>query len=184
MPRTAPLNPSRTQLLVVDLQEALLPHIHEHEKVIAQTVRMVKVAVELEIPVTISEQNPGRLKRTPTAVVMADPNATRLEKMTFSVLRDETARGHLNERMRPDVLIVGIETQVCIQQTAFDLLEAKLNPYVLADAVGSRRVLDRDVALQRMAASGVVVTTVEAAIFEMLERAGTEQFRRVLPLLK
>jgi len=182
--RTRPLSAAHAQLLVVDLQEGLLPQIHEQETVIAQTVRMVRAAVELEIPVTISEQNPSRLGRTLSAVLVAAPNATRIEKMTFSVLRDEQARAHLVEQLRPDVLLVGIETHVCVQQTAFDLLEAKLNPYVLADAAGSRRLLDHETALRRMSAAGVVVTTVEAAIFEMLERAGTDLFRRLLPLLK
>jgi nicotinamidase-related amidase len=107
-----------------------------------------------------------------------------LEKMTFSAFRDEAMRERIASLQRPFALIAGVETHVCVQQTAIDLINAHMQPVILADAVGSRRPADRDVALDRMRAAGAIVTTVEAAIFEMLDRAGTDLFKRMLPLVK
>ena len=93
-------------------------------------------------------------------------------------------RERLTSLLRPQVLLVGIETHVCVQQTALDLLEMKMQPFVLADAVGSRRPTDYAVALERMRAAGVTVTTVESAIFELVHEAGTPDFKKILPIVK
>ncbi len=178
------LEAQKAQLLVVDLQEKLLPHIAEHETVISQVVRMVRAARELELPITVSEQYPEGLGRTPAAVLVAAEGAARLEKLTFSLWQDEPLRERLLLLARPQVLLVGIEAHVCVQQTAFDLLETQMVPFILADAVGSRRALDRDIALDRMRSAGLAVTTVESAIFEMLDQAGTELFKRILPIVR
>jgi nicotinamidase-related amidase len=115
---------------------------------------------------------------------VAAEGASRLEKLAFSLWQDEPIREHLLSLARPHILLVGIETHVCVQQTAFDLLETQMTPLVLADAVGSRRPLDRDIALERMRSAGIGVTTVESAIFEMLDQAGTELFKRILPIVR
>jgi len=178
---------ARTQLLVVDVQENLLPHVAEHENVLAQCVRMIRAAVVLELPITLSEQYVRGLGATRAEILAAAGEAgryERIEKLTFSVLRHDALRQRLVALGRPQVLIVGIEAHVCVQQTALDLLELGLQPVVLADAVGSRRPADRAVALERMRSAGVTVTTVEAAIFELLERAGTELFKRMLPIVR
>ena len=114
----------------------------------------------------------------------AAPNCRRIEKMTFSVFRHAPLRERIVSLDRPQVLLAGVESHVCVQQTALDLLVHGLEPYVLADAVGSRRPGDYSVALDRLRAAGAVVTTVEAAIFELLERAGTELFKRMLPVVR
>jgi nicotinamidase-related amidase len=85
---------------------------------------------------------------------------------------------------RPQVLVVGVETHVCVRQTALDLLAARMQPVLLADAVGSRRAGDREVALDGLRSAGVAVTTVEAAIFDLLVRSGTELFKRILPIVR
>lgn len=174
----------QAQLLVIDLQQKLLPHIADQELVIAQTIRMLRAARELALPITLTEQYPEGLGRTPRAVLAAAEGATRLEKTAFSAWREEPVRRHLLSLSRPQVLLCGIETHVCVQQTALDLAAAGLTPLVLADAVGSRRPLDREVSLGRMRAAEVTVTTVESAIFELLERAGTDVFKRILPIVR
>lgn len=174
----------RAQLLVVDIQEKLLPHIAEHERVVAQAARITRAAAALAVPVTVSEQYPQGLGPTTPALNAAAEGAARATKMTFSFCADEACRRRLVEVGRPQVLLVGIETHVCVLQTALELLEMQMEPIVLADAVGSRRVLDWQIALERMRAAGVIVTTVESAIFEMVHASGTELFKRVLPLVK
>jgi isochorismate hydrolase len=104
--------------------------------------------------------------------------------MTFSFCKDSECLEQIAGLFRPQVLLVGIEAHVCVQQTALDLVSLKMQPIVLADAVGSRRPLDYEVALRRMAAAGAIVTTVEAAIFELAQKAGTPLFKRLLPLVK
>ena len=178
------LDADKAQLLVVDLQEKLLPHIADHESIMAQSVRMIRAARELGLPITLTEQYPEGLGQMRSTVTDAVDRAPPLQKVTFSVWQDADCRERLQELIRPQVLLAGIEAHVCVQQTAFDLREARLLPFVLADAVGSRRRFDRDVALDRLRAAGVGVTTVESAIFEMLARAGTDLFKRILPIVR
>ena len=184
MPRVPRIDGRKAQLLVVDLQEKLLPQITDRESVISQSVRIIRAVRELKLPITLTEQNPDGLGRTAAAVADAAGSTDPFRKMTFSVWQDAGCRERLLEPRRPQVLLVGIEAHVCVQQTAFDLLEAELVPFVLADAVGSRRPSDREVALGRLRAAGIGVTTVESAIFEMLDRAGTELFKRILPIVR
>lgn len=183
-PFASRLDASRAQLLVVDVQERLLPHIDGHDEVVAQCIRMLRAAAQLGLPTTVSEQHPRGLGRTHTGVADAAADARRVEKMTFSVCRTPAALEALRSAGRPQVVLVGVEAHVCVQQTALDLVAEGLSPFVLADAVGSRRTRDRDVALARLAHAGVTVTTVEAAIFELLVEAGTPLFKRVLGLVK
>jgi nicotinamidase-related amidase len=184
MPPVPRIDADRAQLLVVDVQETLLPHITDHETVVAQSVRAIRAARELGLPITLTEQYPRGLGHTDTAVAEAAAGCNLFEKTAFSAWQDSACREHLLALARPQVLLVGIETHVCVQQTAFDLLAAELFPFVLADAVGSRRPIDRDAALDHQRAAGVNVTTVESAIFEMLDRAGTELFKRLLPIVR
>lgn len=171
-------------MLVVDIQERLLPHIHDHEQVVAQAELMIRAAAVLDIPVTVSEQYPRGLGPTNPRILAAAEGAARAEKMAFSFCAEEACRQRLSSVLRPHVLLVGIETHVCVQQTALDLLEMQMHPFVLADAVGSRRPLDYSTALDRMRAAGAVVTTVESAIFQLVGRSDTDLFKRVLPLVR
>jgi len=172
------------QLLVIDIQERLLPFIENREMVVTQAERMIRAARALEIPVTLSEQYVKGLGATVPPIAQAAQEVPRFEKLTFSFVAHEPGRKHLSAVLRPQVLLVGIETHVCVQQTALDLLEMQMQPVVLADAVGSRRTLDYQVALDGMRTAGVLVTTVESAIFQLVRAAGTEQFKRILPLVK
>lgn len=178
------LNREQAQLLIVDIQERLLPHIHLHEAVVAQAVRMTRAAHALELPVTVSEQYPEGLGATTPAVSEAAADAPRCTKMTFSFCTDAACRERITSVTRPQVLLVGIETHVCVQQTALDLLEMGMQPIVLADAVGSRRPLDYDIAIARLRHAGAIVTTVESAIFQFVQESGTPLFKKVLPLVK
>jgi isochorismate hydrolase len=178
------LSAERAQLLVVDIQERLLPRIDGHESMTAQTVRMLRIAREMGLPITVSEQNPQGLGPTVAPIRDAAGDVRVLRKKAFSVCGEAECLEALRHFGRAQVLLVGIETHVCVQQTALDLLCSGFEPFVLADAVGSRTALDREVALERMARAGVVVTTVESAAFDMLRTYDSELFKRVLPHLR
>ena len=172
------------QLLVIDFQERLLPSIDDRAAILAQAERMIRAAVALDLPITVSEQYPRGLGATAPSILAATPNAARLEKMTFSLCADAACRRRISEVLRPQVLIVGIETHVCVYQTALDLLAMQLRPIVLADAVSSRRPLDGAIALDGLRAAGAGVTTVESAIFQLVHEAGTDRFQRILPIVR
>jgi nicotinamidase-related amidase len=184
MPHTLRLDINHAQLVVVDMQERMLPHVADQEAVIAQTVRMIRAAQVMELPITLTEQYPQGLGQTDARVLEALGEVERFKKQTFSAYAEPRCKERLVSLMRPQVMLVGVETHVCVRQTALDLLEARMRPVVLADAVGSRRPTDRQEALDGLRAAGVPVTTVEAAIFDLLVRSGTELFKRILPIVR
>lgn len=171
-------------LLVVDMQARLMPHIADHERIQQQSLRMIRAARELGLPVMVSEQYREGLGATVAEILSAAGDAPVLEKLAFSVWGDAAARERVESLRRRQILVVGIETHVCVQQTVLDLLRSGFSPVVLADAVSSRRVLDREIAFSRMQHAGAVVTSVESAIFELTREAGTELFKRILPIVR
>lgn len=170
-------------LLVIDVQEKLLPAMRESESCLANVRKMVQAAQTLAVPVIVTEQYPAGLGPTCASIRDALGDARGIEKMRFSACVEATT-ARLRELDRRQVIVVGIETHVCVQQTVLDLLRLDYNPYVCADAVSSRNAIDRDTALARMRQAGAVITTTESAIFELLGEAGTSQFRQVLKIVK
>ncbi|MFI5379181.1 MAG: hydrolase [Tepidisphaerales bacterium] len=172
-----------TVLLVIDVQERLLPAIHESEQCAANVRKMIDAAKVLGVPLIVTEQYPAGLGPTCASIREALGDEKAIEKMRFSACVEATT-ARLGELDRRQVLVVGIEAHVCVQQTVLDLLRLDYNPYVCADAVSSRRAIDRDTALARMRQAGAIITTSESAIFELLGEAGTNQFKQVLKIVK
>jgi nicotinamidase-related amidase len=177
------LSAEQAVLLVVDLQEKLLPAMDRADDCISAAVKMIRAAQVLELPILLTEQYPAGLGRTCAAVRQLLGETAAIEKMRFSACVDEVMH-RLTALKRRQVVVVGIEAHVCVQQTVLDLLRAGYPTWVCADAVSSRRTLDRDIAFQRMRQAGAIVTTTESVTFEMLIEAGTEQFRQVLRIVK
>jgi len=171
-------------LLVVDIQEAFEGHINELDRIIERSKIMIQVARLLKVPMVITEQYPKGLGRTlgPIREVLGDCHY--YDKVTFSCCQDDSIQKALQNANRPQVLIVGIETHVCIMQTAYDLLAMHFLPYLAVDAVGSRRESDCQVALQRLQQDSVVLTTTEAAIFELTGSAKHPAFKKISKLVK
>ena len=178
------LTVEKSVLLVVDIQEAFEGHISELERVIERSKLMIHAAKLLEAPIVVTEQYPQGLGRTLGPIQEALGDCHYYDKFTFSCCRDDSIQKALQNTNRPQVLIVGIETHVCIMQTAYDLLAMQMQPYIVVDAVGSRRESDRQVSLQRLQQDGVVLTTTEAAIFEMTGSAKHPAFKKISKLVK
>lgn len=180
----AHLDLMHAQVLVVDMQCHVLPQIDRAIRVVAAAQKALRAARELGLDITISEQTPEKLGATHPLITEAAGVEPQIEKKTFSVVADDAAREILTEHLRPHVLIMGVEAHVSVQQTALDLLEMQMQPMVLADAVGSQHAFDREMSLDYLRSVGVGVTTVDAAIFALLHSAGTERFRKLMPLIK
>lgn len=187
MPTTpARLRSDDTILLVVDLQERLLPAIRDGDAVVESAVRLMRAARVLGVPMIVTEQYRKGIGRTvaPVCEAVGESAPPPFEKLAFSVCGCAEALAALRAAERCAVLVVGIEAHVCVQQTVLDLLALGYHTFVCADAVGSRRPFDRDTAISRMRQAGAVITTTEAAIFELLGRAGTDAFKQILPIVR
>jgi nicotinamidase-related amidase len=165
-----------SRLLVVDVQEGFRPYPC-FAAVAAAVAKLVEGARLLGVPVLASEQYPKGLGHTAPEVGL--DGEQRIEKTVFSAVRAEG----FDLGSAGQALVCGIEAHVCVSQTVHDLLERGLEVHVPADAVGSRHEQDGVRALERMERAGAVVTTVEAALFELLERAGTPEFKAVQKLI-
>lgn len=165
-------------LLVIDLQERLLPAIDSNETVLANATWMVDLAQTLEIPVLATEQYPRGLGLTEAGLRAQLPEGSILAKTHFSALGDG-ALLQLKETERKQWIVVGVETHVCVQQTVLDLLTIGRQVFVVDEAVGSRRPRDKELALQRMQQNGAEIVSREMVAFEWLEQANTPVFRDV-----
>jgi isochorismate hydrolase len=178
----------KSQLLIVDVQEKLLPAMADPERVVASCVRLVKGAHTLGIPITYSEQYPRGLGPTvePLRAALEYAGAV-IEKVEFSCLKSDALRERLHElrrQGRPQVVIGGIEAHVCVAQTAIDLEEQGFEAFVVADAVSSRAKTSRRLALARLAKSGADIVDSEMVLFEWLGKAGTPEFKALQALVK
>ena len=172
------IDADRSLLLVIDLQEKLLPAIHDHERVAADVLWLVRAAQRIGVPVAATEQYPRGLGRTAKAIRDLLPEDAVATKNHFSCVAAQCL-GALPGADRPQVVIAGAEAHVCVLQTALELLEEGKEIYVVADGVGSRRPADRDFALSRMRQEGARIVTREMVVFEWLGEAGTALFKDV-----
>jgi len=171
-----------TALVVIDLQEKLLPSIPLGKRVVWNVRRLIDAAGILGLPVVASEQYPQGLG--PTVAEVASRLAERPAKLCFSCRELAGLFADLRQRHIEKLLLCGIETHVCVQQSALDLMAGGWRIYVAVDAVGSRFDLDHQIALRRMESSGAVLTTTEAALFEWCEAAGTPEFKQISRLVR
>jgi nicotinamidase-related amidase len=171
------LNRDRAALVVVDVQEGFRPY--ESFAVVADAcAKLVQAARILDVPRVVSEQYPKGLGHTAPEVGLEEDEQV-IEKTVFSAARAEG----FDLGGRDQVVVCGIETHVCVSQTVHDLLDRGIEVHVPADAVGSRHQIDYERGLERLERASAVVTTVEAALFELLERAGTPEFKAVQKLI-
>ena len=186
MLRPDQLDIERAMVLVIDVQEKLLPLIVGGERVIAAGRKLLDGAAVFELPVLVTEQYPKGLGPTHATIraALAPSRAKVLEKPTFSAWADTKIRAALLALDRPQIIVTGIETHVCVQQTALDLRSRDYDVFVCADAAGSRGRVDHDVALDRMRQAGVFVTTVESVLFELCQRCDTARFKNMLEVIK
>jgi nicotinamidase-related amidase len=174
--------PEDTALLVIDVQEKLLPLIRGGRRVVWNIRRLVDGAKILGLPVVGTEQYPHGLGKT--IPELAELLGELPDKLSFSCLGCPDIFKKLRERDIYKILAVGIEAHVCVLQTVLDLMADGWDVYVAADAVGSRFGIDYQTALRRMESSGAMLTTTEAALFEWCRVADTPQFKQISRLAR
>lgn len=173
------LDTQKTGLLVIDMQERLMEVVPNRAAVLDRAARMVAFARVLGLPICVTEQNPQRLG--PTVQELRNPLGETYfpeRKMAFSACEC------LPKDHRRTMLVVGIETHICVRQTVLDLHDTAVYSYVLADACGSRRQQDHNVALAELRHGDISVSTVESVCFELLGSAEHPKFRDALSVLK
>jgi nicotinamidase-related amidase len=170
------LERDRAVLVIVDVQEGFRSY-ESFPGVASACAKLLEAARILQVPALASEQYPKGLGHTAPEVGLRD--VRRIEKTVFSAARAEG----FDLGSADQAIVCGIEAHVCVSQTVHDLLADGLEVHVPADAVGSRHPLDYQRGLERMERAGAVVGTVEAALFELLERAGTPELKAVQKLI-
>jgi nicotinamidase-related amidase len=179
---TTLLKRENAALLVIDVQKRINAVMADQGHLPRLEV-LIEACREIGVPVLASEQYPQGLGPTVDSLrnFLGDDLPA---KLTFSCVRDDGLRKLVGVSGRKQIIVTGIETHVCVLQTALDLLEAGYDVFVPHDAVNSRRPADKEWALHRMASAGAIITSTESALFELLERCDTSDFKTVAKLIK
>jgi nicotinamidase-related amidase len=172
-----------TAVLVVDVQERLIPLIPGYRRLIWNIRRLLDGALALGLPRLATEQYPRGLGHTVAELASRLPTPI-AEKSRFSCRECSELFSGLAEQGIDKILVAGIEAHVCVQQTVHDLLAQGFRIYVAVDAIGSRFALDKEIALRRLESIGATLTTTEAALFEWCEFSGTPEFKTISNLVK
>ena len=171
-------------VIVIDVQTKLLPAMPDPRELCRRAGSFVAAARLMELPITVTQHYTRGLGPTHSEILGVAGDCEPIEKISFSCCGCAEFAARVEQVGRRQVILLGLETHICVAQTALDLLHRGYQAYVLADAVASRRDIDRDAAIDRLRRAGVIVTTTEAAAYELLEVAGTELFKNALAFFK
>jgi nicotinamidase-related amidase len=166
-------------LLIIDVQEKLTPLVLNHEKLVQNCQWLMRLAHELEVPIQVTEQYPKGLSKTVPSLRNESVSAIYSEKVFFSCASEPNCLETLNHIGREEIVIAGIETHVCVMQTAIELQTMGKNVFVVVDAASSRHEMDHRYGLKRMKAAGVTLVTKEMVFFEWIRCAGTPRFKEL-----
>ena len=181
------LDAAKSTLLLIDMQERLLPAMAGGEAVMNRCRILAKAAKVLGIPMAVSEQYPKGLGHTVPGLREEIGNAPVFAKLAFSGWRDAALKAHLighHEENRPLIVIAGIEAHVCVLQTAVDLAAAGFGVFAVADAMAARTPSSAALAHDRMRQNGIAIVNTEMVVFEWLKQAGTAEFKALSGLVR
>lgn len=178
------LKKETTALIVIDMQERILPVIRNHEMVTENTIKLIKGFKVLNLPVYYTEQYPKGLGHTSQKILRELDGLNAVQKMSFSCSGAENLYDELKAKQLKQIVVCGIESHVCVQQSVLDLLVNNFQVNLIADAVSSRKEIDYNIALDRMRINGAEITTTESVLFELLEVCGTPEFKEVSKIVK
>jgi len=172
------VSPKVNALLIIDAQEKIIRPIFNNDSIIKNIKKLISAYQILEENIFISEQNPMKLGATIPAL-LPKVGFKKIEKMEFSLAKIESFFKELKNLKITNLIICGIETHICIQQTVLDCLQKGFEVILISDAMGSRNRIDHEIALQRMTQMGAILTTTESIIFELCKTADRKEFKEI-----
>lgn len=170
--------------LFIDIQERLFPFMQEMDLLEQNLITLTAGLKVLEIPFLVTEQYTKGLGFTILPLKMAFGEYSAIEKIAFSCCDEPKFANALNDTGKRNVILCGIETHVCVLQTALDLLEEGFQPIVIEDCVSSRKLSDKQTAIERMRQEGAIISSLESILFELTRFSGTETFKAISKLVK
>jgi len=172
------LSPKVNALLIIDVQEKIIRPIFNKDLITKNIKKLIDAYQILEENIFLSEQNPFKLGTT-IPELLPKNGFRKFEKMEFSLAKLEEFLKELKDKKISNLIVCGIETHICIQQTVLDCLQKGFEVILISDAMGSRNRADHEIALQRMTKSGAILTTTESIIFELCKTADREEFKEI-----
>ena len=173
-----------TALILVDVQAKLLPAMHAREALLDNLKRLVQGVRILGVPILWTEQNPSGLGPTLPEIADLLPQQKPVSKFSFSCCGSEQFRKELKALNRRNMLIAGIESHVCVYQTAADLVNLQCEVQVVSDAVASRTPENKLIGLEKSKSVGACLTSTETVLFELLKDANSEKFKEIIKIVK
>ena len=183
--RTLPLSMGEkdTAILIIDVQNKLIEVVKGKDMILFNIKRLIEASDILNIVKFITEQNPDKLGNTHD-LIRDSKQPIAYSKMSFSCVGCDPLMSSLRKNKIRNILLCGIETHVCVQQTALDLIGNGFNIFVASDAVGSRHTIDHKTALRRLESSGAIISTVESVIFEWCKSADRSEFKKISEIIR
>lgn len=173
-----------TAALFIDFQEKLVPVINQNAEIVKKAVMLAQGLTEIGVPFAVSQQYTKGLGETVPEFTGAIESLQYMEKHTFSCFECEEIANWVKAKQKKTILICGVEAHICVLQTVLDLLGDGYRVFVVADCVGSRNPYDKEIGLERMKAEGAILTTCEAALFELTGGAKSPHFKVISKLVK
>lgn len=177
------LDRNKSALLIIDVQERILGVMHKKDFFLENLIKLVKGIKVLDLPIFVTEQYPKGLGET-TPELKKELENKPIQKMSFSCFGAENLFQELINKNISQVILCGIESHVCVQQTALDLVENGFQVNLAADAVTSRKIFDYETAIERMRSRGIEVSSTESILFELLNVCGTDEFKAISKIVK
>jgi len=173
-----------TAAVVIDIQERLLPHIYDGETILQNCRKLIEGLQILSVPVMVTQQYTKGLGPTESSIAERFEEFNYIEKTSFSCFDEPAFKEEITILGRETILICGIESHVCVLQTCLDLIDGGFRPVIVEDCISSRKLEDKNIAIERMRQEGATITTMESILFELTRRAGTETFKSISGLVK
>lgn len=178
------IDPTDSVLIVIDMQERLVPAMEAPARTIANAAKLITAAREVKVPILLTEQYPKGLGSTVEPIAKLSDSARVFPKIHFSCMNDPDFNAAFKAEKRKQAIIAGMEAHICVTQTAASLMDDGFDVFVVSDATASRTKTSEEACIARLSAAGAGIVTTEMVIFEWLGQADTPEFRRLLPLVK
>ena len=176
------LTPKVNALVIIDVQEKIIRAIFKKDSITKNIKKLIDAYQILEENIFLSEQNPFKLGAT-IPELLPKNGCRKFEKMEFSLAKLEAFSKELKDKKISNLIVCGVETHICIQQTVLDCLQTGFEVILISDAMGSRNKVDHEIALQRMTKSGAILTTTESIIFELCKTADRKEFKEIRKII-